>query len=333
MQNALFPHMEWAKAQHGRPAPTPLGWSGAPHPRGADFEEHGHPEADLERRIARKYGVPKDHVYLVGGTSLGNFIAIAAFSDPGSTVLVETPRYGSLGEIPRGLGCKVLDIPRGRTGRLGPLPAVEGGLLVVSSPHNPTGRLLDEADWTALAAFGDRGGVVLVDEVYRDLQPKPPRVAAARHPRFLTTASFTKSYGLGSLRLGWILGAPDLLARIRRVDNLISVAVAMPSVRVALRHWPRLETYRRAALAPVRANLKALAASGLEFIEPQAGLTAFVRVGDGDAVCSALAAQGVALVPGSFFGAPDWLRIWLGAPKEHFERGLAALRAAVDSRK
>jgi len=330
MRNALFPHMEWAKALAARPLPVPLGWSGAPNPALAALREHGPQEAELVRRIARRHGVPSSHVYLTGGTSLANFVAIAAFADPGDAVVVETPRYGSLAEIPRGLGCRVLDLPRDPEGGLAEPPA-EGTLLVVTNPHNPTGRLLTEADWGRLERFARRG-VVLVDEVYRDLQPRPPRVAAARHARFLTTASLTKSYGLGALRLGWVLAAPPLLDRVRRVDNLVSVAVSMPSVLLALRLWPRLPALRQRALRHRAGNLARLRASGLRFVAPQAGLTALVEAGDGDAAAAAAAQEGVAVVPGSFFQAPSCVRVFLGAEPAAFRRGIETLRRLVRGR-
>jgi aspartate/methionine/tyrosine aminotransferase len=239
-------------------------------------------------------------------------------------VAVESPRYAPLAAIPRGLGAHVIDMPRLER-PLGPVP--EGATLaVVSTPHNPSGRLLTDAEWGHLAAFADRGGVVIVDEVYRDLQAKPPPVAAARHPRFLTTASFTKAYGLGAMRLGWILGTPELLAPIRRADNLISVQVATPSILAVQRAWPRLAALRRAALSPVKRNLAALRRSGLRFVEPDAGLTALVEVGDGDAAATALHSRGIGVAQGSFFGAPGYVRIFLGADRESFAKGIAALR-------
>jgi len=325
MRNALFPHMEWAKAHTRHPLAVELGFSGAKAPPGAAFREHGSGEPELEGKIARRYGVPKDHVYLVGGTSLANFVAIAAFCDAGDAVAVETPRYAPLAEIPRGLGATVIDLAR-LDRPLGPVP--EGvSLAVVSTPHNPTGRVLTDAEWGHLTRFADQGGVVLVDEVYRDLQAKPPKVAAARHPRFLTTASLTKAYGLGALRLGWILGAPDLLARVRRTDNLISVQVATPSILAARRAWPRLDALRRKAMKHVAKNLRMLRDSGLPFVEPQAGLTAIVHAGDGDAAAAALEKGGVGVARGSFFGAPEYVRVALHAEPRQFEKGIRALRA------
>jgi histidinol-phosphate aminotransferase len=328
MRNALFPHMEWAKAHSRRPLPLELGFSGAAAPHGAAYREYGSGEPDLQRRIARKYGVRRDQIYLVGGTSLANFVTIAAFCDPGDLVAVETPRYAPLAEIPRSLGARVSDIRHAPDRPFGPIPRA-AALVVVSSPHNPTGKVLTEADWKALARHADQGGIVLVDEVYRDLQGKPGRGAAARPPPVPTTRSFTKTYGLGALRLGWVLGAPDLLDRIREVDNLVSVQVATPALLLLKRIWPRLPALRRRTMRPLRTNLASLRRSGLPFIEPDAGLTVLVRVGDGDAVAEALQQRGVGVARGSFFDAPEYVRIFLGAPPARFRRGLAAIREAA----
>jgi len=330
MRNALFPHMEWAKAKSRDPMPVQLGFSGAAAPRGAMYREYGSGEPELQARLARKYGVRKEQVYLAGGTSLANFLAISAFCDPGETVAVETPRYAPLAEIPRALGATVIDVPV-RAGRpLGRLPRA-ARLAVLTSPHNPTGRVLTDADWAELARFADRGGVVLVDEVYRDAQAKPPPVAAARHPRFLTTGSFTKVYGLGALRLGWVLGAPEMLDRIRRVDDLVSVECATPSLLHLKRTWSRLPALRARTLAPVEGNLATLRASGLRFDEPDAGLTAFVHVGDGDAAADALEKEGIGVARGSFFEAPAYVRVFLAAPPRAFRKGVAALADYVRS--
>jgi aspartate/methionine/tyrosine aminotransferase len=322
MQKAKFPHMEWAKAHTLDPLPIELGFSGAGHPPGPNHQEFGSGDPVLAAKIARKYGVAKEQIYLVGGTSLANFVTLAAFTARDGVVGVETPRYAPLAEIPAGLGAKVVDIKRRKSLKAFPKKAK---LVVVSSPHNPTGRLLTDKDWTRLTAFADAGGIVVVDEVYRDLQSKPPQVAAARHPRFLTTGGLTKTYGLGGLRLGWVLGAPELLDRVRRVDNLVSVQCATPSLLHLRRIWNRLPEFRRASMRPVRRNLATLRKSGIEFIEPEAGLTAFARVGDGDRCAAAMAERGVGVASGSFFGDNRYVRLFLGADPADFRVGVAEL--------
>jgi len=320
--------MEWAKAHTDSPAPLELGFSWAGHPAGSNYREFVSGDPVLESKIGRKYGVPKNHVYLTAGTSLANFITLAAFVRRGKIVGVERPRYTPLAEIPGGLGGRVVDIPRhpdGRFGgRLGALPK-DAEVVVVTTPHNPTGRLMHDADWKKLARFADAGGIVVVDEIYRDLQKKPPAVAASRHPRFVTTGGVTKTYGLGALRMGWVLGEPGLLDRVRRVNDLVSVQCATPSIMALRRIWKRLPELRRVAMRPVARNIGALRRSGVEFIEPEAGLTAFVRVGDGDRCVADMAERGVGLATGSFFGDNRYVRVFLGADPAVFRQGIARL--------
>ena len=324
MQKAKFPHMEWAKAHTNEPAPFELGFSGAAHPSGPNYREFVSGDPVLEAKIARKYGVPKDHVYLAAGTSLANFVTLAAFVRRDKVVGVERPRYTPLAEIPGGLGGRVVDIPRRADGRLAKLPK-KANVVVVTTPHNPTGRLLQDADWRKLARYADAGGIVVVDEVYRDLQTKPPAVAAARHPRFITTGGVTKTYGLGGLRMGWVLGEPKLLDRVRRVNNLVTVQCSTPSILALRRAWSKLPELRRNAMRPIARNLAALRRSGVEFIEPEAGLTAFVRVEDGDRCMRDMSEQGVGVATGSFFGDNRYVRVFLGADPAVFREGVARL--------
>ena len=95
------------------------------------------------------------------------------------------------------------------------------------------------------------------------------------------------------------------------------------------RIWTRLPALRRRTMRPLRANLAALRRSGLPFIEPDAGLTALVRVGDGDAVAEMLQQRGVGVARGSFFDAPEYVRVFLGAPPARFRQGLSAILEAT----
>jgi len=324
MQKAKFPHMEWAKAHTNEPAEYELGFSGAGHPAGPSYREYVTGDPVLQAKLAHKYGVPENHVYLAGGTSLANFVTLAAFVGHGDVVAVELPRYTPLAEIPGGLGGQVIDVRRSPDGRLGSIPK-KATVMVATTPHNPTGRLLDDTDWRKLERFADRGGIVIVDEIYRDLQSKPPAVAASRHPRFLTTAGVTKCYGLGALRLGWVLGAPELLDRVRRVNDLVSVQCSTPSLLALRRVWDKLPEFRRNAIKPIARNLATLRRSGVPFIEPEAGLTAFVRVGDGDRCMREMSERGVGVATGSFFGDNRYVRVFLGAEPATFREGIKRL--------
>ena len=120
------------------------------------------------------------------------------------------------------------------------------------------------------------------------------------------------------------------LATVRRVDNLISVQVSTPALVQLDRVWPRLPALLARTKRPIAENLATLRRAGIEFIEPEAGLTAFARVGDGDAVSARLEKQGVGVARGSFFEAPEYVRLFLGADPRAFRTGIEALSREVE---
>ena len=85
------------------------------------------------------------------------------------------------------------------------------------------------------SAAEERDFHVLIDEVYLDLAP-PERVrpAARLSPRIVATGSLTKSFGLGGLRIGWVLADPETAELLRRLNDLFTVVIAHPSERLGL---------------------------------------------------------------------------------------------------
>lgn len=175
--------------------------------------------------------------------------------------------------------------------RLTPVPA-EADMVVVGNPTNPTGVLHPAADIRALAA---PGRVVVVDEAFADAVPGEPE-SLAGEPGPLVFRSLTKSWALAGLRAGYVLGAPDLLARL---------AARRPPWPVST---PALEAViaccEPAAVAEARASAQRLV---VRRAEQAAALTAV---------------DGVTVLPGR---APYLL---LQLPAGHGERVRLALRTA-----
>ncbi len=91
------------------------------------------------------------------------------------------------------------------------------GAAILCNPNNPDGKLADRASLLELAGtLARQGGVLLVDEAFADLETPDPGLARfLPHPGLLILRSFGKSYGLAGLRLGFLLGDPEAVARIR----------------------------------------------------------------------------------------------------------------------
>lgn len=354
---APFPYMRWAKAHLPQGDPHSLGLSGLPRPAagalagildpflagGAD------PRPAWKEALARHHGTAPECVHPALGTSHANFLVYLAFAR-GGHVAAETPAYEALHRLAPAVGATLSTFARRPETRWRVDPdelaaaAVEGTrLLAVTDLHNPSGARLDDSDLALLVEAAERlDAVVLVDEVYLDLDPQDRPSAATGHPRVVATSSLTKSHGLWDLRAGWVLGDPDRIAAVERWDDLVCPSQPPITARQALAYLPQagacLEATRaRSARRTEQVDRWVRGRGDVWWTRPDGGFTGFLRIGrpgrplDGDAVARDLAAQaGVHIVPGSFFQRPAWLRISYMLEEADLDAALAALGEALD---
>jgi aspartate/methionine/tyrosine aminotransferase len=342
--------MHWAKFK--RPVRYQLTSSEVPHFRmdslkwtiaDLDLDGASHPRYPrLREAIAKHAGVSVGRVVAADGTSMANFLAMAALISPGDEVLIEQPTYEPLVRAASFLGAEIKRFERKPSDEFRLDPAIMRSrvsehtrLIVLTNLHNPSGALADEAELRAVADLGVR---VLIDEVYLD-SAVPPRPSAAHlGPEFVITNSLTKVYGLSGLRCGWILAEPELAERMWRLNDLFGVNQAHQAERLACIAFEQLGEVtgdRPAMLSANRALFNQFVASrvDLECMRAKHGITAFPRWlgGDSDRVDTLLRERyDTAVVPGRWFDMPDHFRIGLGIPTADLEQGLARLGAALD---
>jgi aspartate/methionine/tyrosine aminotransferase len=329
----------------------------------APLEDLPDPPGDVEfgEQVAAAYGVGPEEVQVTAGASHANFaLAMAAVTDARERgqdprVLVEAPGYQPLVESPRGLGATVDRFPRVDTGvadgERSLAAAVEArltdatALVTVTNRHNPTGRLLEREDLRPVAeAARARDALLLVDEVYApftledDVREGPGTAfggpTAAGLPNTVVTASFTKFFGLGAIRLGWMVAAPEVLDRVRPMFGHLPVTcpVAVPHARRLLHNADRFADGQRDLLARNHDLLASFAAgAGLEGTVAPGSHYALLGhpSADGDRVVEAAIDAGVLVVPGRFFGVPDRFRICCGVATGDVREGLDRLDDAI----
>jgi hypothetical protein len=318
---------------------TNLDLDGASHPR----------YRPLREAIARRYGVSVDQVVSADGTSMANFLAMAALISPGDEVLIEHPTYELLLGAASFLGASIRRFERKpKDGFRLDAGTVEGamsektGLIVITNLHNPSGALADENDLRAVGELAARRGArLLVDEVYLDAAVPPRRSAVHLGPHFVCTNSLTKVYGLSGLRCGWILAEPELAERMWRLNDLFGVNQAHPAERlacIAFEHLGEVVGDVPGMLARNRERWDVFAASrsDLDCMPAQHGITSFPRWVGGDTErLDALLREryNAAVVPGRWFEMPDHFRVGFGLPSADFDEALDRLGAALDELK
>jgi len=351
-------YLEWAKA-HGNVTYN-LAISGVPpcdvrlvSPSADDFtmvtdNEYGWPP--LLERIARRYEVAPECVVLAHGTSMANHLACAAMLEPGAEVLIETPGYDPLRVVPEYLQCDVRTFERREEdGWRLDLDRIERALtprvrlVIISNLHNPSGALTRRRELVRLAELAETHDIrVLVDEVYLEWiygSKAEPHSAINLSPRFVTTRSLTKAYGLGPLRAAWILAEVKLADRMKRLNGIFTSSMSSPTERLAARVLDNAERLLQTGRERISHNRKSVTAfvegnPRLSWVRPEAGTVGFVRLLNGDVdrlVQQLLTEYDTLVVPGHFFGAPDHFRIGYGMDAGVLEKGLARLALAIDS--
>lgn len=300
----------------------------------------------LIEAIAARYGVDADRVTTGGGTAGANFFVLAALLEPGDEVLVERPGYDPLLGAARMLGATTARFDRRfedgyalDPDRVRQALTPRTRLIVITSPHNPTGVPVDAAALEEVGRIAERhGAVVMVDEVYKDVTGDTSPPAAARGDVFVTTSSLTKSYGLSSLRAGWVIASDRLTYRVRRARDVVDGSGSIVAERLAALAFQHLDRLRARAQTRLAAN-KALADAflaahpALEWV-PSAGTIVFPRIrGVEDAapfVDRVMTERQTALGPGRFFDAPAHFRLGYGGDTEMIRAGLAHVSAVLE---
>ena len=271
-------------------------------------------------------------------------LVIDAVVAVGDEVIVQEPMYGAVAGLARARGAAVVRWPlrpeRGFVGSLDELESLIGPrttLVAITQPNSPTGSVLDELELDGVVGLlAPRGIWLLSDEVYRDLTLAPGLVvtsASGRYDRALVVGDVAKPFGLGGLRIGWLIAHDaELRARIGAGRDYTTLSPPTPSAALAEIALRNADALLARPLENARTNLARLRdAAGrrasLSLAPPRAGVTAFPGVSGAERIQRQLAERGILVVPGSLFGRSDRLRIGLAGPTGEFSAGLAQLES------
>jgi aspartate/methionine/tyrosine aminotransferase len=351
------PYLEWAKTRPGAPFDLansnilPCSIDDLPGACEAlslaGRNDEGYPP--LLEAIAARYRVDVDAVTTATGASGANFLVCAALIEPDSDVLVESPTYDPLLATPLAIGSRVIRFERSfedgyvlDPDRVASAMTPRTRLIVLTSPHNPTGALADLAALRAVGRIAETAGAhVLVDEVYLDAADSDRPSAALLGGAFITTSSLTKSYGLAGLRCGWALSSPSTAERLRRTRDIVDGSGSIVAERLGALAFSGLDRLidRARRILAVNGQLVRDALcdrAELEWVDPSGGTVVFPRIrGAADASHFAerlLADRGTAVVPGRFFDAPAHFRLGFGGDTASLRAGLEAIRSALADR-
>jgi len=300
--------------------------------------EHGELYPDggcfaLRQKLAAVRGLGVDQFIVGNGSNEIIELLGHALLGPGDEVVMGVPAFVVYKLVTLLFGAKAVEVPlvNHRHDLAGIAAAITARtkLVFVCSPNNPTGTANSEEELLAFARALPEHVVGVFDEAYADfVEGAPdlrPLIREVRNVVCLRT--FSKIYGLASLRVGYGGATAEIVALLNRVRQPFNVnAIAQAAAVAALDDREFAEKSaraNRAGLAQFEAGFRAL---GLEFV-PSVANFILVRVGDGTRVFGALQRRGVIVRPVASYGMPEWIRVTVGTRAQN-ERLLAELAAA-----
>jgi histidinol-phosphate aminotransferase len=273
--------------------------------------------APARAAVAGRHGRSPDEVLLTAGAA--EAFVLLARALPARRAVVVHPQFTEPEAALRAAGRPVERVLLPPPFRLdAALVPADADLVVVGNPTNPTSVLHPAAE---LARLARPGRVLVVDEAFADTVPGEPESLAGRAdlPGLVVVRSFTKTWGLAGLRVGYLLAAPDLVVRLAAGQPLWPVSSPALAAAAALgtaRAVAAEEEIARRTAADRDHLVARLAALGVPVVGSPAASFVLVRLAGADRVRRALRDRGYAVRRGDTFPGlgPDWLRIAVRPP-------------------
>jgi aspartate/methionine/tyrosine aminotransferase len=304
----------------------------------------------LRAAIAEMQGVATESVQVVTGASEALLVLMWLAAEPGANVILPQPGFTTFSALPESLGMEIryyavhkdnnfsIDV-----NEIKRLVDANTKLILVNSPHNPTGATLSDTEWEDLHEFTSNRGIQLVsDEVYHPIYHERATESAARLPHATVIHDFSKAFPLSGVRIGWMVehnqkrreqywNARTYFSISNNTVGEILAEIAMRNRHVVLgktqetasRNLRRLDDFMREHRETIG------------WIRPQGGMTAFpwlVSGEDARPFCEGAAERGILLVPGDCYDVPSHFRLGFAAATEDaFSKALGRLGEFVQS--
>src|SRR3954447_9990885 len=282
--------------------------------------------AEHQRRF---YGLeidPDTQVQVTMGATEAIAAAVLGLCEPGDELIALDPSYDSYAAAAAMAGARFVPVPLHPPewtldgDELAAAVTDRTRLVLLNTPHNPTGRVLSRAELEAVAAVcAERDLIAITDEVYEHLvfdgEHVPLATLDGMAERTVTISSIGKTFSVTGWKTGWATGPAELVAAVRAAKQFLTFAGGTPfqyASAAALRLGDDWYAAFSADLARKRDHLcAALEKAGLNVLVPQGTYFANVEVeGDGADWCRALVPRaGVVAIPTSVFSTePERLR-------------------------
>ena len=310
----------------------PLGYS----------QSNGTPE--LKELLTKLYPqTTHEHIEVTNGTSEANFLLALSQLAPGDEFAFQLPNYMQLWGVPPSFGAKVNTFNLRLENDWEPdwdqfdkAVNPKTKMVYISHPNNPTGKVIsDESMQRIIDRCEETDTYLISDEVYLGAEINRPRTKSfwGMSDKVIVTSGLSKAYGIPGIRIGWIVGPPEIVYDCWTQHDYITIGPNKLSdhmARVAVTVENREKCYARTRKVLAR-NLPILTdwinsfAGQLDFRPPDAGAIALIKyhsdIPSAELVENIRAKQSTLIVPGSHLGIEGFIRVWFGGKEDFIKEG------------
>jgi len=294
----------------------------------------------LREAVAEMHGVSASEVQVLTGASEALLVIFANAAEPGANVVLPFPLFPPTAVVAKMFGLEIRHYHlRPENGfkveveEIATLIDKKTKLVLVNSPHNPTGATVTDEECRAIHDLATEHNIQFVsDEVYHPIYHGRLTKSAAALPNATTVGSLSKSLALSGTRCGWIIDRNrkrlQAYTDARGYFTISNPPLAEKFALIAVRNRERIINITQEIAT---ANLELLDQffadnnEHLGWVRPTGGLTAFpwlTNGGDTRAFCIALAELGVLTAPGDCFAVPSHFRLGFGVSAKEFDVAL-----------
>jgi len=313
-------------------------------------------EDDILQALARKYSertgrqITPDNCVYVPGTQAALFTVMQALVQDGDEVLVPDPYYASYDGTIRAAGAEVVSVPLRYQNSfhlnihdLEQAVTSRSRVVLLNSPHNPTGAVLSTTELREIGAFCRKHDLWIVsDEVYESLCYVPfasPFDLSDLAERTIVISSISKSHALPGLRCGWCVGPTEACTRLNAIADSIYFG-SQPFLRdtaafALASNFPEVQELNASLKHRAAVAVDILSASReLRCRPPEGGMFCMVDisplgVSSLDFAWRLLEVEKVAVMPGTSFGrfSNNLIRVCLTVPEERLRTACSRIVA------
>jgi len=300
---------------------------------------------DLKSAIAATYKkATSDNIFVTSGSSEANFMAAWHLFEKGDEIVLMVPDYAQVYGLAKtwALKIKPLWLKEELGWQFDPedlksLVTKKTKIIQVCNPNNPTGAVMAKDQRKALLdAAEDSNGWLMSDEIFLGSEREGPMTESlwGHYDRTLITNGLSKAYGLPGLRIGWLVGLPEVLDEIKPHHDYTTLAPTTLSDRLA--QFALAPKRREKILARTRSILQKnypalrawLEAHGSLFshVPPPACAICYIKykmmINSSDLAERLRKEKSVLIVPGDHFMMDGYMRIGTGPPTDYLLQGL-----------